>query len=85
MTTATHKNKTYTAVYTAPELKPEPIEPWAPCELVRQMEAVGWVAQPDPGHYIHHNGYAININEPDKHGDPVWLTWAVAHMTPPPF
>jgi hypothetical protein len=49
------------------------------------MEAVGWVAQPDPGHYIHHNGYAININEPDKHGDPIWLTWAVAHMTPPPF
>lgn len=86
MSIATYQGTEFTAVYICREWAGTAPEPWTPYELTRQMIAVGWQPLPEPGHYRHTGtGYEMDINAPDKHGDPVWISWAVARMTPPPF
>lgn len=84
--TARHGSKSYTAVYASPAWQVPQAEPWTPAQLHRAMIATGWRPLPEAGQYIHSGTFMeIDINEKDSQGDPVWLSWAVAQMTPPPF
>lgn len=85
--TAKHNDTTYLPIYICPEWLPKQTpEPWTPYELTQQMIVVGWRPLKESGHYIHCNTfYEIDINKQDKLGDPDWLNWAVARLTPPPF
>ena len=59
---------------------------WTKPMLMQEMKAAVWQPTQDEGVFIHRNTKKrVNIDEKDKDGRFVWISCALAHVTPPPF
>jgi hypothetical protein len=59
---------------------------WTKTELKEEMIKEGWQPENEEGKFIHREtGKDININDKDGSGAIIWISYCMAHVTPPPF
>ena len=59
---------------------------WSKTKLMEQMVRAGWQPGNEDGLFVHRETQkGIDINGEDSNGRIVWITYAIARMTPPPF